>query len=48
MIEKIERKCEICNQFFKPMTERQWKIIKYEHETMSERHKKYLNLIISM
>ena len=44
MTEKIERKCEICDQSFKPMTEKQWKIIKYEHETMSERHKKYLNL----
>ena len=44
MSEKIERKCEICNQSFKPSTEKQWKIKKHEHETMSERHKKYLNL----
>ena len=44
MSEKIERKCEVCNQFFNPMTEEQWKIVKYEHETMSERHKNICNL----
>lgn len=43
MSEKIERKCD-CSQSFGLMTEKQWKIVKYEHETLSERHKKYLQL----
>ena len=44
MVEKRKRKCEVCNQSFGLMTEKQWKHVKYEHETMSERHKKYLKL----
>ncbi len=45
MKEKVKRKCPVCNQSFKPLTEEQWKIAKYEHETMSNRHKDYLKLI---
>ena len=47
MNKKIKRKCEVCNQSFKPMTENQWRIVKYEHETLSERHKKYVQLMRS-
>jgi len=31
-------------QFFEAITEKQWRHVKCEHETMSERHKKYLQL----
>ncbi|MEW6329310.1 MAG: hypothetical protein AB1468_04285 [Candidatus Micrarchaeota archaeon] len=44
MNEKIERECSVCNKHFKPMTEKQWKVVKYEHETISTRHEKYLEL----
>lgn len=41
---KLERMCEICNQNFGAMSDKLWKHVKYEHEPMSERHKKYLKL----
>jgi len=44
MVEKKEKECEVCNQHFGAMTDKQWKHVKHEHETMSERHKKYLQL----
>jgi len=44
MIKKSERRCEICKHNFKPMTEKQWKHIRYEHETMNLKHKKHLNI----
>ena len=43
-IKKEKRKCAICGQAFGAMTEKQWEHAKYEHETMSVRHKKYLAL----
>jgi len=43
-IPKKGRKCLICNKSFKPMTDNQWKRVKYMHELMSLRHKKYLAL----
>jgi len=42
---KVKRKCEVCNQEFKAMTDKQWRHAKYEHDLMSVRHKKYLNLL---
>lgn len=44
---KIGRKCDVCNQSFKPMTDKQWKIVKYEHDLMSIRHKNYKKLKLS-
>lgn len=44
---KIRRKCKVCNQSFKPMADKQWKIVKYEHETMSKKHKDYKKLKLS-
>lgn len=45
MEEKIERQCGICNQGFKPMTEKQWEFIySLMHVPISARHKKYLKL----
>jgi len=38
-MEKISRKCEICNQSFKPMTDKQWKHVRELMHPLSERHK---------
>lgn len=43
-IPKIPRECSTCCQCFKPMSDKQWEIVKYEHEIMSKRHKRYLGL----
>ena len=43
-IPKKPRKCLICNKTFKPMTDKMWKTVKYRHETLSLKHKAYLNL----
>ena len=45
---KIRRKCDICNQSFKPMTEKQWQHVKHNmHDLMSIRHKNYKKLKIN-
>jgi len=31
------RKCPLCNKTFKPMTDNQWKVVKYEPDLMSLR-----------
>ena len=41
---KKERNCEVCNQHFKPMTDKQWENIRDRMHPLSERHKAYLKL----
>ncbi len=41
---KIEKKCEVCNQIVGGVNEAQYKSNWYEHETLSEKHKDYLKL----
>ena len=41
-IPKKPRKCPVCDKTFKPMKDNQWKVVKYEHDLMSLRHKKRL------
>jgi predicted P-loop ATPase len=39
-MEKTKRNCPDCNQGFKPMSDKQWDHVKFEHNLMSIRHKK--------
>ena len=41
-MQEIERVCVDCAKHFKPMTDKQWEIIAYEHELMSIRHRSYV------
>jgi len=37
---KEARLCGVCLKNFRPMTDAQWMVVKYEHDTMSLRHRR--------
>jgi hypothetical protein len=38
MKEKKNRTCPVCEHTFKPMTDEHWKMVLFEHLTLSEKH----------
>jgi len=39
----LKRSC-VCGQHFREMTEAQWRHVRQQHESLSERHKRYRTL----